>query len=452
MSEIACSFPPALETLPAGETLWQTLAARAQAEPVLAWASVLFLLAIIHTFAAPFVTHIARRCEKVHPLLARFAELFGEVEFVFILWAVPLFFCLAHFKSFETAIHYFGASVNYREPLFVVTIMALAATRPILLLSERIIGVFARLLGGDGFGWWLSLLLIGPLLGSFITEPAAMTITAMLLAKKFYDAAPSKKLSYATLGLLFVNVSVGGTLTHFAAPPVVMVSEAWGFDTAYMFMHFGWRAMLGILVSVLFVAFLFRKELLALKLPPQEVSTQSAVPWWMTAVHLLLIGWVVFTAHYMPLFVFALLAGFWFVHFSREYQTPIAFLNALRVGIFLAGLVIFGNLQQWWISPVIGGLQPLPLFAGSTILTAFNDNAAIAYLASLVPNLSDAMKFAVLAGAVTGGGLTIIANAPNPAGFTILKKYFRDAVVNPLGLLLAALVPTLILAWFFMGV
>ena len=71
---------------------------------------------------------------------------------------------------------------------------------------------------------------IAPILGSFITEPAAMTIGALLLAKKIYKHKPKATFAYATLGLLFVNVSVGGTLTHFAAPPVLMVASTWSWD------------------------------------------------------------------------------------------------------------------------------------------------------------------------------------------------------------------------------
>jgi Na+/H+ antiporter NhaD/arsenite permease-like protein len=83
------------------------------------------------------------------------------------------------------------------------------------------------------------------------------------------------------------------------------------------------------------------------------------------------------------------------------------------------------------------------------LLTAFTDNAALTYLGSLVDGLSDGFKYALVAGAVTGGGLTIIANAPNPAGLAILRSYFDDEAVNPLGLFLAALPPTLIAAMLF---
>jgi len=83
-------------------------------------------------------------------------------------------------------------------------------------------------------------------------------------------------------------------------------------------------------------------------------------------------------------------------------------------------------------------------FFGVTGLTALTDNAALTYLASLVDGLSEEIKYAVVAGAVTGGGLTVIANAPNPAGISILRGHFNEGIVNPLGLLVAALPPTLV--------
>jgi Na+/H+ antiporter NhaD/arsenite permease-like protein len=86
---------------------------------------------------------------------------------------------------------------------------------------------------------------------------------------------------------------------------------------------------------------------------------------------------------------------------------------------------------------------------GATILTAFNDNAAITFLSTLVPGFTDSLKYAVVAGAVAGGGLTVIANAPNPAGQSILKKYFENGV-SPAGLLKAAIVPTAIVWLVFL--
>ncbi len=444
-------FPPALESLPLASTLVETLRTRAAAHPELVWGLILFLCAILHTFLAPLISRMANVIMRRRPYLGRILELFSEVEFVFILWCIPLFFVLGGMTGFATSVGYLGTVVNYREPLFVMTVMALAATKPILILSERIIGVVAKALGGRVDSWWLSLLAVGPLLGSLITEPAAITITALLLAKKFFEYKPSLTLSYATLGLLFVNVSVGGVLTNFAAPPVVMVAQKWGLTTAYMFEHFGWHSLVGILVGTLVVRGVFMKEFRKLSEIGPVVARFEIIPPWITLTHIVLLAWAVGFSHYIPLFLFAFLGGIWFVHFTREYQDDWALLPALRVCLFLAGLVIFGGLQQWWIAPVLEQFSVPQLYLGATLLSSFNDNAAIAYLASLVPNFSEPMRFAVLAGAVTGGGLTVIANAPNPAGQGILKKYFPRHSVNPLKLLLAAIVPTLIIAWAFMN-
>ena len=131
-----------------------------------------------------------------------------------------------------------------------------------------------------------------------------------------------------------------------------------------------------------------------------------------------------------------------FLRATAPYQSRLELKSPLLVGFFLAGLVIHGGLQGWWIAPVLASLSEEPLFATATVLTAFNDNALITYLATLVPDMSEAAKAAVVEGAVTGGGLTVIANAPNPAGQALLARHFGGAV-SPLGLLAGALLPTL---------
>ena len=281
-----------------------------------------------------------------------------------------------------------------------------------------------------------------------------MTICALLLARQFYDLQPSTRLKYATLGLLFVNVSIGGTLTHFAAPPVLMVARTWDWNTSFMLGHFGLRAVLAILVSTLAYFLLFRRELGELArrpaIPdvdvPEDYGSTAAllpVPAWLTATHMAFMAWTVLTSHYPALFVGGFLIFIGFARATAAYQSQIELKGPLLVGFFLAGLVIHGGLQGWWIAPVLASLSETPLFLSATVLTAFNDNALITYLATLVPNLSESLKVAVVEGAVTGGGLTVIANAPNPAGQALLARFF-DNSVKPIGLLLGALLPTLI--------
>jgi hypothetical protein len=467
------SFPRELTTYAdsAGAGMWDVVTARASAEPFNVVATGIFLLAVLHTFFAPKIRHWGhvveqRHCERLkikcgsadsdedgHPDEVSFwgqvLHFFGEVEAVFGIWAVALGAAIVWFKGLDTAVDYIAHHVNYTEPMFVVIIMALASTRPVMRVAEQCMRLVAGLGGGRPVAWWFSILTIAPLLGSFITEPAAMTIAALLLAKQFYALKPPPKLMYATLGLLFVNISIGGTLTHFAAPPVLMVAAAWGWDMKYMFVHFGWHALSGIVLSNVIYFLAFRKDLLALQPATAASGAGAPVPAWVTLVHLGFLAFTVWAAHYPVLFIGGFLFFLAFAQATAQHQSKVELRGPLLVGFFLGGLVIHGGLQAWWIEPVLGRLGEAPLVAGATILTAFNDNALITYLATLVPGFSENLKYAVVAGAVTGGGLTVIANAPNPAGQSILQRYFPDGV-SPLGLFLGALVPTLIVAFSFM--
>jgi Putative Na+/H+ antiporter len=455
-------FPLPLDQYPpaAGAGLLELLQARATLVPFNLAASGVFLLAILHTFATSRFLRLAHRIERRHAERTRaqgrepepsvaveLLHFFGEVEVVFGLWVIVLVGAIVAFYDWDTAKHYLDSTVNYTEPLFVVVIMAIASTRPLIALSESLLRRAAALLGGTPRAWCLAILTLAPPLGSLITEPAAMTIAALLLLRKVFAHRPSATLSYATLGLLFVNVSVGGTLTHFAAPPVLMVARPWGWDVGFMLAHFGWKALVGILVSNLLYAAVFHRQLKALGAgaTPAGPEDRARVPGWVTTVHLAFLAFCVANAHYPALFIGAFLFFLGFLKATAQHQAPLDLKPPLLVGFFLGGLVIHGGLQGWWIAPVLASLGEKSLFFGALLLTALNDNALITYLATLVPSLSEPLRYAVVAGAVAGGGLTVIANAPNPAGQSILAPHFEDGI-RPLGLLLGALPPTAIVA------
>jgi hypothetical protein len=569
----ATGFPPDLQGYDdADQSLLTRLAGRIEANPFNLVGTVIFFLAILHTFFSTKLLNISHRLEEAHERrieagtaprnsvshAGRLLHFLGEIEVIFGLWAIPLMVCIVMFFDWSTVVGYVSHTVNYTEAMFVVVIMTLASTRPILKLSEAVMNRIARVFGGSLTAWWLTILTLGPLLGSLITEPAAMTICALLLVRKFYQLEPSPKLKYGTLGLLFVNISVGGTLTHFAAPPVLMVAAPWGWGTGYMALHFGWKAAVGILISNLLYWVLFRKEFDGLRekftvrmlkeeiltthmprevgeravddvaakvmaekddvgaeiaalvddfavetkqrlwdraqekitelgvdpelaatafderfeeiklsrlqkkfphlLPPEQRAPfkdpgwdqrEDPVPAWVMLVHVAFMAWTIINAHHPALFVPGLLFFLGFAEVTADYQNNVNLKSPMLVGFFLGGLVTHGGVQGWWIEPVLGGLGELPLAFASMTLTAFNDNAAITYLSTLVPGFTDALKYAVVAGAVSGGGLTVIANAPNPAGQAILKGHF-DGGVSPFGLVRAALVPTLIVFSMFM--
>jgi Na+/H+ antiporter NhaD/arsenite permease-like protein len=452
-------------------SIFGKLTGRIQQEPLNLVATIIFFAAIIHTFLTAQFRKIAHRYQrryeaiedslrpdsgKKHEQLIFRAELFyfmGEVEAVFGIWLVPLFVAIIAFHGWSTMVDYVG-NVNVADAIFVVVIMAMASSLPILRFTETVIAKVSAIGNGTPASWWLTILTLGPMLGSFITGPAAMTICALLLRHRFYSLKPSESLKYATLGLLFVNISVGGVLTQFGSPPVVIVASVWNWDLVHMLTHFGWKAVIGIVLSNSLYLAVFRREFarLAANVPDDEQNQEERrpIPWGITGIHVLFLCWVVANAHYPVLVILGLLFFLAFVSATRLNQHAIALRPPLLVGFFLAALIIHGGCQQWWIAPVLESLSKWPLMIGATILTAFNDNAAVTYLASLVPGFSDVLKYVVMAGAVTGGGLTVIANSPNPAGQSILASRFGEAGISPLYLFLGALVPTVIEGAAFM--
>jgi hypothetical protein len=469
--------------MPTTPDLWTQLAEAVRQDGFLLAASAVFGLAILHAFAAPFFARAAHKLEEAHreavregrapvnergessSLRAAVMHLLGEVEAVFGIWTFVLFGLLIAWpgKGWDFACRYVESGdyaavlagvpppgpSKFIEPLFVFIIMTLAAARPVMTLAARLLGGVARLLGDGTAARWFVILTLAPLFGSLITEPAAMTIGALLLSSQFYALQPSERLKYATLALLFVNISVGGALTNFAAPPIVMVAGKWGWSTADVFAHYGWAAIAAILVSNLTYLLVFRGELAGLKAEAEAATKRESIPLWVTVAHLLLMVWTVamLAGHRPILMTGGLLVFLAFTVATPQWQDPVRLRGPLLVGFFLAGLVVLGGLQGWWISPVIMRLDEAALLAVSTFLTSFNDNAAITYLAAQVPALAapgpmaEALRHAVVAGALAGGGLTVIANAPNPAGQSILAPHFGSGV-SPWRLAGWALLPT----------
>jgi predicted cation transporter len=159
---------------------------------------------------------------------------------------------------------------------------------------------------------------------------------------------------------------------------------------------------------------------------------------------------VVLLAHHPVLFLGLFMLFLGFTQAYQRFQDPLILKEGLLVGFFLAGLVVLGGMQQWWLQPLISRMDPTALFFGALGLTAITDNAALTYLGSLIVGLSPEAKYLLVAGAVGGGGLTVIANAPNPAGAALLRAGFNDGSIGAGGLLLGALGPTVVAAVLFL--
>lgn len=402
-------------------------------------AAALFAVALVHTFAAKQFERLSYR----YPRHAGLFHLLGEVEVVFGFWAIVLVFTMALVNGGHSALAY-AESRQYTEPLFVFVVMVVAASKPILQAVMATVNLLARLMPVRFAlaGAWLGLAAV-PLFGSAITEPAAMTIAALMLAPRVFRPDVPERVKYLALGVLFVNVSIGGTLTSFAAPPVLMVAATWNWDSANMLATFGWKAAIAVMVNATIAVFFLRDYLLV---EPAKLSStlEKKVPVALVFVHLVFLGGVVMLAHHPIAFLGLFLMFLGFTQAYEQHQNPLILKEALLVAFFLAGLVVLGGMQQWWLQPLVSSMSPKELFFGATALTAVTDNAALTYLGSLISGISEEAKYSLVAGAVAGGGLTMIANAPNPAGVALLRRGFADESIGAGGLLLGALLPTLV--------
>lgn len=409
-----------------------------------------FALALLHTFSVSYFAKLAHKFEKGSGREA-FFHLLSEVEVVFGFWAFIFLAAWAVVGGLKPVIDY-QESLNLTEPLFIFCIMIMSSTRPVITIARKVILAASSLLEkviklNKTQVQFLTLLTVGPLLGSIITEPAAITITALLLYRMIDKDKISSQLLYGIVALLFVNVSVGGALTHFAAPPILVVARTWGWTLSDVFINLGEAAIATVIVNAIGFTYFYRKQITE-ALSPIEVD-HYPMPQWVIVTHLIFMAAVVATAHYSQVFMGLFLIFMGLVSVTKNYQDQLKFREAFLVGFFLSGLIVFGSFQRWWLEPVITSLGDYTLFVGAAALTAITDNAALTYLGSQVPNLPDLSKWALVGGALVGGGLTILANAPNPAGFSILSSKFPDSSLNAAKLFVAALLPTLVALVFF---
>ncbi|WP_374074107.1 putative Na+/H+ antiporter [Bdellovibrio bacteriovorus] len=409
--------------------------------------TIFFGLAVIHTFMVGRILQWAYHFPK-DSLWNNVLHLLGEIEAVFAIWAALFMTLYIFIDGWNSAIAYQN-SLNFVEPFFIFAIMVVCSTRPILsaarqgilFISTAIQKIFRTpAVLTDLF----VVLIVGPLSGSFITEPAAMTVTAFMLNSMLQKE--TNKLIYALIAVLFVNVSIGGALTPFAAPPILMVASKWNWDFTFVLTQFGWKSAIAVMINTVALILIFRREFSQNCITLKEVEkrlagSQAEIPWAVTLIHLVFLAGIVITGHHQNAFLGIFLLFLGVATVTLRYQDTLRLKESLLVSMFLGGIIQFGAFQKWWLAPLLGSMGDLLLFKGAVGLTAITDNAALTYLGSQVEGLSDSSKYALVAGAIAGGGLTIIANAPNAAGYSILSHKFPGGI-KPLNLLIAALAPT----------
>ena len=338
-----------------------------------------------------------------------------------------------------------GGEGRFSEAAFIFCIMILASSRPLvtvvkigLLKLSELITALTKI--DIKLVQFFVLLTLGPLIGSLITEPAAITLVALLLYRMIDQI--DEKFLYGIIALLFVNVSVGGGLTHFAAPPILMVASTWNWGIKDIFVNLGEAVLVAVFANTILFIFLFKNKIKS-QLSALE-KNHTPMPIWIIGVHILFLIGIVVEAHNPVHFIILFVVFFGFTKITKLHQDGLKIREGLLVGLFLAGLIVFGSFQRWWLEPLISSVNDTVLYFAATALTGITDNAALTYLGAQVQGLSESSKWALVSGALSGGGLSILANAPNPVGFSILSSKFRGNTLNAGQLFIAALGPTVI--------
>ncbi len=475
------NFPPRLIEYPDvfGQGIDDVLISRIEFFPFNLFATAVFVCAVVHIlFSTKFLKLGAKlrsdqeftiKIGKTVPsgaiLRADFALMLGKVEVIFGIWAIVLGMGIVVFADWATLVDYIEHKVNFTEPVFVTVVMVISLSRPILKIvqteMERLVDSF----GGSTVTWWFFILTILPILGSFVTPVVSISLASYLLAKKLYSLEPSRKLAYGSMSLLFVNISAGASLSHFALPSVQMVAVPWDWDLSFMIANFGWKAVVAILINNLIFVFIYRKDFedlspssyfikKQLNRPQKQINSlwndrETEIPLWITMAHVLFLIWTLLNAHYPKLLIGGLLFFLGFIQLTKKFQYQIEMKAPICVGFFLAGALFHGSFQTWWIEPILHSLAEMPLLLGVAALSAFIDNASITYASTLLPGFYDGLKYAVVAGAISGGGLTVLAHSANIVGHSKLNEFFKEGI-SQWKVFSHAILPTFIVVLCFM--
>ncbi|WP_213357473.1 putative Na+/H+ antiporter [Chlamydiifrater phoenicopteri] len=418
----------------------------------------IFSLSLVHMFLTPYFYKVCENYahkKMVYPeqrekygVLSELFKILSRVELVFILWSAPLFFWFLITEGTRLSIAYFS-SRNYIFPFFVVVIVLFIESRPIVYLGERLLSKIANFGKKSPAAWWWTILLVSPFITPLIKETGTMVLACVLLVAKFFPFSPSKKFSYATAGLLFSNVSIGGMLFPITSRAVFLINSKLRWSAVFVLKYFSWKAFLAILVSTTIYYLIFRKEFQAFPSTIPSRKTSEAVPWWVVVVHILFLVAVIFVRHIPVILVGVVLTFLGFRALTIMYQSPISFTKVGMVGLFFSGLILFGDLQEWWVLALMEKVSYEGHMIISFIMSMFLDNALVNYLIFKLPSANDCYHYLAISGAMSAGGLTLMANVPNIIGYLLLRPSFKVRSVSLVWLFVAALPPAVISALIF---
>lgn len=425
------------------------------------FSALFFFLAIVHALSTRYLAELADKLERkkstkidlgVFPRSFRIelVRFLSETEVVFGLWVIPQLIAMTYFYNWNHVLEFLDG-LHFVEPLYVATVLIVILSRPIEEIIEQTFGALSRIDKGSCRIWWWLALTLGPLLGSVLKETSAMLISCAILADRFFTAKPSTRFKYVTFALLLVNVSLGGALTNFGSSSILMVRDTWGWTSSFVFNSFGIPVLLSIFTLNFIVYLFFRKELQKLELPISEYESGTPCQLWVKLAYVAILAWIIFHGNYPVVFIgtLVLFVGLHQAIFGKKEELKLR--PGIMIGFFLAGLIIHGTLQEWWVSPLFRHCSEQGLFPLSVVLSAFNQNALVTYMALHVQAFNDLDKYYIVAGSLLGGGLTLFGNSPNFAAFSILRPFFPRGI-SLFKVFAIALCFVLIVSGFFLSI
>lgn len=436
--------------------------------PLQLGATFFFILSVIHAFLTPRLYNMYLRIrhqkilfperKKKYLVLTEITRMFSRIELVMLLWSVPFLLWFVYSENYKVMIGYL-TSRNYMASLFIIVMMILVESNPIIYLSETLLNRLVQKIGKHSpVAWWWVILLVSPMLSSLLKETGAMVIATMLLIRKFYIHNPSKKFAYATMGLLFSNISIGGLLTITSSRAMFMIMPTLKWSSHFIWAHFTWKAFLAILFSTTIYYLYFKKELKEfVKTDAQQEDNNESIkaPWWVVCIHICFV-WALLQCKTSPVLIISVfLCYLCFRCFTYSYQNIIDVNKACLIGLFYSGLVILGDLQEWWVLKLMQNQSDFGHMIISFGLSIFLDNALVNYLVHNLSVSHDCYHYLVITGCMAAGGLTVATNLPNIVGYTILRRGLKLKLPSLVGLFLAAIIPASInffVFWFLRNI
>lgn len=423
-----------------------------------------FILSIVHIFMIPVFARLYRNYQnkriafpedwKRFLWLGEWYRLMSTIELVFLLWSVPLFFWFLYTEGYKGTMAYLNTR-NYTFSMFIIVMWLLLGSKPISYAVEHAFAKIANIGRQSPKSWWLTVMFVAPLSTIFLRETGAIIIATTLLAKYFYDLSPSTRFSYATMGLLFSNVSIGGLLTTSSSRSLSMILRTLRWDNYEVMTHFGWKALLAICLSTTVYYYLFRREFHHFPRKIEHIiNAGRKIPIWIICVHIAM-AFAAMRFRSAPVLMGGVCIFYVFFHrLTVFYQNKIDFWKVCCLGVFFIGMSFVGGLQEWWILKLVKNSSDFGYMWAAYILSIFLDNVLVNLMMHDLPVVTDCYLYLVVAGCMSAGGLTLIANTPNIVSFATLRPFFQKPSFSFWKLFLASLFPSvlaLMLFWLLRG-